>query len=66
MAYKLELSLSANIHSVFRVSLLKRALPRTQMGAELPTLTLITTEVKPFALFDRRVVKRKNAAATQW
>ncbi|XP_073111078.1 uncharacterized protein [Elaeis guineensis] len=64
-AYKLHLPSDALIHNVFHVSLSKPAHASVVASSELPPLSHQST-VLPQAILDRRMVKRKNAAATQF
>ncbi|XP_071924786.1 uncharacterized protein [Coffea arabica] len=68
VAYRLRLPTTSKIHPVFHVSLLKKKLG----DLTTPILQLPDTDergqirVEPEALLSRRMIKRKNAAVTQW
>ncbi|XP_071932986.1 uncharacterized protein [Coffea arabica] len=68
VAYRLRLPTASKIHPVFHVSLLKKKLGERAA----PILQLLDTDergqirVEPVALLGRRMIKRKNAAVTQW
>ncbi|XP_047949096.1 uncharacterized protein LOC125194925 [Salvia hispanica] len=65
VAYMLNLLRSSTIHNVFHVSLLKSA-PRPDCHVpDLPPVSHITDDV-PQAILERKMVKRRNEAATQW
>ena len=62
------LPISSKVHPIFHVSLLKR-----KLGDKVtPTLPLPETNekghwrVEPVAVLNRRMVKKRNAAAIQW
>ena len=64
VAYKLQLPPEAQIHNVFHVSQLKpftSSIPRTPL---LPSIQI--KQLQPQAILERRMVKRKNMASTQW
>ncbi|XP_027169436.1 uncharacterized protein LOC113769165 [Coffea eugenioides] len=68
VAYKLRLPTASRIHHVFHVSLLKKKLG----DKATPILQLPNTDerglirVEPVTLLGRRMIKRGNAAVTQW
>lgn len=68
VAYKLALPPSARIHNVFHVSLLKKKLGQAVVvERELPAVRDTTPlQWSPEAILQTRMVKHKNAAATQW
>ncbi|XP_057999290.1 uncharacterized protein LOC131178348 [Hevea brasiliensis] len=63
-AYRLRLPSDAIIHNVFHVSLLKPAYASIAASSELPPMSRQSV-IQPQAILDRRIVKRKNATATQ-
>lgn len=69
MAYKLELpAKSKSIHPVFHVSCLKKKLGAANVHQS--KLSLIQEDARmqlePFALLDRRMIKRNNRHVAQW
>ncbi|XP_073102490.1 uncharacterized protein [Elaeis guineensis] len=64
VAYKLNLPAEASIHNVFHVSQLKPGSPTTAPVFPLPSISHIQDDY-PQEILDRRMVKRKNSAATQ-
>jgi hypothetical protein len=64
VAYKLKLPISASLHPVFHVSLLKKKVGNREV---YPTLPALPSEplLLPQAILDRRMVKRNLQAATQ-
>ncbi|KAF2289889.1 hypothetical protein GH714_039032 [Hevea brasiliensis] len=64
VAYRLNLPSDAQIHNVFHVSQLKRALTPVTASPTLPPVSHIQ-DVYPQAILDLRMVKRHNATATQ-
>ncbi|OWM70560.1 hypothetical protein CDL15_Pgr014233 [Punica granatum] len=67
VAYKLKLPSSAQVHPVFHVSQLKRAIGTASCSSELPISkgSLEGGTLQPLAILDRRMVKRRNRAAAQ-
>ena len=65
VAYKLELPGEAQIHNVFHVSLLKRAVNYTGPYMPLPSFPNQATTFEPVAVLERKIVKRGNVAEVQ-
>ncbi|PKI43982.1 hypothetical protein CRG98_035658 [Punica granatum] len=67
VAYRLKLPTSAQIHPVFHVSQLKKAIGSTNCSIELPTPDNVSGDAnkKPSAILERRMVRKGNKAAAQ-
>ncbi|PKI36770.1 hypothetical protein CRG98_042847 [Punica granatum] len=67
VAYKLKLPDSAQIHPVFHVSRLKKAIRTTNYSTQLPVLEGGSSDKtkQPVAILERRLVRRGNRAVAQ-
>ena len=65
VAYKLELSISAQIHNVFHMSQLKKAQGYDGQVIPLPTGLKEMQEYEPVAILERGMVKRGNRVKAQ-
>ncbi|PKI61860.1 hypothetical protein CRG98_017758 [Punica granatum] len=67
VAYRLKLPTSAQIHPIFHVSQLKKAIGSTNCSTELPTPDNVSGDAnkQPSAILERRLVRRGNKAAAQ-
>lgn len=65
VAYRFQLPPDAKIHNAFHVSLLKSAYASVDASLDL-CASLVYAIPYPQAVLKRRIVKRRNQAATQW
>jgi hypothetical protein len=67
-AYKIQLSATADIHSIFHVSQLKKHLgPRAIPQANLPLITPNSyVKTEPLEVLDTRAIPRRDDTITQW
>lgn len=63
VAYRLDLPPSAQIHGVFHVSLLKKAIGPALNPTVVPTLPRF--QCQPFKILDSRIIRRRNRAVGQ-
>ncbi|KAL0847903.1 hypothetical protein Bca101_021150 [Brassica carinata] len=64
VAYKLRLPKASQIHSVFHVSQLKRAVGDVSSSTQLPSIVADITVRTPEEILARKMVKRQGRAAT--
>lgn len=68
VSYKLKLLIKSKIHPIFYVSLLKKKLGKDKvLCQDLPILGVDGKhKIEPYAVMDKRMVRRKNRAIVQW
>lgn len=64
VAYKLKLPEASQVHSVFHVSQLKRAVGDVSESTQLPSVMADCTVKRPLAILARKMVKRQNKSVT--